>query len=863
MTAKKKENEDLEKKAAAKPEGEAKTAKKKAAPKKKEEAADAKPAKAPAKKAAAPKAKKANAPAPAAETPAAEKPAKAPAKAKKAKAEEAPVPEPELPKKPDLKRFMFSHSTAEGTIAAGPTGAKDEPKPAEPPKPAAAPAPAPAAGPAPAKPAAPAAPAAPGLKPGLPPGLPPAAKPPVPGLRPGVPSAGKPPVLAPRPAPRLIIPPLIKPSAPAMRPGPVLPKPQVPVRPAYGPGKPLPPRPAAKPPQKPAAPAPKPAAPAAQPAAEGEKSALPKLKVSTNVIVRELAEKMNVKTTDLIKKLMGMGVFATINQRIEEDAAQLIAADYGYELEMIPMYGEDELKEEIEQEKPENLKSRYPIITIMGHVDHGKTTLLDALRESNVVDTEAGQITQHIGAYMVTTPRGKITVLDTPGHEAFTAMRAHGVKITDIVVLVVSAVDGVMPQTLEAINHAKAADAPIIVAINKIDLPTANSQQIKQQLANHGLLPEDWGGKTPMVEVSAKKRMNLDKLLEIVSIQAEMMELKANPDRPGQGIVIESRLDPKKGIVATIINVTGTIKVGDPFTVGAAHGKVRALVDDRGLRLDELKPSMPAEVLGISGEVPTAGDVLKVAENEKEARHVADKRKLNRREEALSHQKHVSLLSLKSQVDQHQLKNLNVVLKTDVFGSQQAIKDSLERMSTNEVAIQMLHTGIGNITESDVLLAKASSAVILGFHVDADSKVREAAKAADVEIREYSIIYDLLEDVRAAMSGLLAPEIVEIVTGRAKILQIFDLSSGKIAGSRLFEGKLVRNQQVRVLRGKEVVGTGKISGLKHFKEDVREVVTRDMECGILIDGFKDFQPEDIVEVITKEERIRRLSAPSA
>jgi len=637
-------------------------------------------------------------------------------------------------------------------------------------------------------------------------------------------------------------------------------------RPGFGggPGRPMPPRPQAKPPQKPAAPAPKPAPkPAEAPAAPGEKGALPKLKVPTTLIVRELAEKLGVKTTDLIKKLMGMGVFATINQRLEEDAAQLIAADYGFDLEMVPMYGEDELKEEIEQEKSENLKPRYPIITIMGHVDHGKTTLLDALRESDVVGSEAGQITQHIGAYMVKTARGNITVLDTPGHEAFTAMRAHGVKITDIVVLVVSAVDGVMPQTLEAINHAKAADAPIIVAINKIDLPTANAQQIKQQLSNHGLLPEDWGGKTPMVEISAKKRLNLDKLLEIVSIQSELMELKANPDKPGQGIVIESRLDPKKGIVATIINVTGTIRVGDRFTVGAAHGKVRALVDDHGQRLEELKPSMPAEVLGISGEVPTAGDVLKVAENEKEARHVADKRKLNRREEAMSHQRHVTLLSLKSQVDQHQLKNLNVVLKTDVFGSQQAIKDQLEKMSTSEVAIQLLHTGIGNITESDVLLAKASSAVILGFHVDADTKVREAAKATDVEIREYTIIYDLIEDVRAAMSGLLAPEIVELVTGRAKILQVFDLSSGKIAGSRLLEGKLVRNQQVRVLRGKEIVGTGKISGLKHFKEDVKEVVIKDMECGILFDGFKDFRAEDMVEVITKEERIRRLAAPGA
>ncbi len=824
MTAKKKENEDLENKdSAANPEEEAKAAsKKKAAPKKKAEGEDAE--KKPVKK-AAPKKK------PEGEGEA----AKAALRSKKPKVGEETEEQPkELPKIPDFKRFVFSHSTAEGTIAAGPTGAKEEPKPEEPAKP-----------PVPAQPAAQAAAAAPKTT------VPPPAKPPVPD-RPAAPPP-------PKPAPRLIIPPLIRPVAPALRPGPVIrpqpPRPAVPPKPAQQP------RPQAKPVPKPAPkPAPAEPKPETQPA---QKEGLPKLKVPANVIVRELAEKLGVKPTDLIKKLMGMGVFATINQRIEEDAAQLIAADYGYDLELIPMYGEDELQEEIEHEKTEDLKPRWPIITIMGHVDHGKTTLLDALRESNVVDGEAGQITQHIGAYMVKTSRGNITVLDTPGHEAFTAMRAHGVKITDIVVLVVSAVDGVMPQTLEAINHAKAADAPIIVAINKIDLPTANTQQIKQQLANHGLLPEDWGGKTPMVEISAKKRTNLDKLLEIVSIQAELMELKANPDKPGQGIVIESSLDPKKGIVATIIDVTGTIKIGDPFVVGAAHGKVRALVDDRGNRLEELKPSQPAEVLGISGEVPTAGDVLKVAVDEREARHVADKRKLNRREEALSHQKHVSLLSLKSQVDQHQLKNLNVVLKTDVFGSQQAIKDSLERMSTEEVAIQLLHTGIGNITESDVLLAKASSAVILGFHVDADNKVREAAKAADVEIREYTIIYDLLEDVRAAMSGLLAPEIVETVTGRAKILQVFDLSSGKIAGSRLLEGKLTRNQFVRVTRGGQPVGEGKISGLKHFKEDVREVTQKDMECGVLIDGFKDFQAEDMIEAITKEERIRRLAAPGA
>ncbi|MEI7528734.1 MAG: translation initiation factor IF-2 [Elusimicrobiota bacterium] len=816
---KQKANEDLapETKAdAAQPPAENKPAEEaKAAPKKKaapKTSAEKKPA---AKKEAAPKAKK------------------EPSKPKKAKAEEAPAEEV-LPKKPDLKRFVFSHSTAEGTIVSGATGEKPPEKPEEP-------------KPEPAKPAAPPAAAIKAQLFPVPNTVPP------PPAKPGVTPA------RPLQTPRFVIPPLIKPPVSAPRPV-VPPKPAAPAprpaapahhAPAPAAAKAAPAKPAATPPAKPAD------AAAAAAGAEA-KPALPKLKMSTQVVVRELAEKIGVKPTDCIKKLMGMGVFATINQRLDQDTAILIAADYGFDLELIPMYGEEELKEEIEHEKPENLKPRSSIITIMGHVDHGKTTLLDALRESNVVDTEAGQITQHIGAYMVTTPRGPITVLDTPGHEAFTAMRAHGVKITDIVVLVVSAVDGVMPQTLEAINHAKAGNVPIIVAINKIDLPTANSQQIKQQLAGHGLNPEEWGGKTPMVEISAKKRLNLDKLLEIVSIQAEMMELKANPDKPGQGIVIEARLDPKKGIVATVINITGTTRIGDPFTVGAAHGKVRALVNDKGERLEKLTPSMPAEVLGISGEVPQPGDVLKVVENEKEARHVADKRKMNRREEAMSHQKHVSLLSLRSQVDQNLLRNLNVVLKTDVFGSLQAIKDSLEKLSTNEVAIQILHAGVGNITESDVLLAKASNAVIMGFHVAADSKVGEAAKTADVEIRSYTIIYDLIEDVRAAMSGLLAPEIVETVAGRAEIQQIFDLSSGRVAGSLVREGKLVRNQEVRLMRGKEIAGTGKISGLKRFKEDVKDV-DKGIECGILLEGIKDFRVGDIVEAITREEKIRRLS----
>ncbi|MFA6434276.1 MAG: translation initiation factor IF-2 [Elusimicrobiales bacterium] len=744
-------------------------------------------------------------------------------KPKKAKTEEPAAPAPEVKPPQPPKRLIISVSRPEGYVPPGQPAKPEAAAPAAPapaaPKPAAPAVPPAAAAPVrPAKPAVPAVPAAPAKS--------------------DIPPSGS----------------VYRPNAPAQphRPfAPHAPRPAAPAHQAQQPKPAAPQTPSAQSAKPPAAPSADAAATAAQP------KELQKIKISTQVVVRELAEKMNLKPTDFIKKLMGMGVFATINQRLDPDVATLIAVDYGFDLEIVPIYDE-QVVEEVETEKPENLKPRYPIVTIMGHVDHGKTTLLDAFRESNVVDTEAGQITQHIGAYMVTTPRGKITVLDTPGHEAFTAMRAHGVKVTDIVILVVSAVDGVMPQTLEAVNHAKAAGVPIIVAINKMDLPTASAQDIKQRLANIGLNPEEWGGTTAMVEVSAKKRMNLDKLLEIVSIQAEMLELKANPDAMGTGVVIESRLDSQKGIVATVIAENGLIRVGDPFVVGTSYGKVRALVNDRGERLEKIGPSEPAELLGISGELPHAGDVFKIYETEKEARRVAEKRKLHRREESLIHQKHVSLLSLKSQVDQKLLKNLNVVLKTDVFGSLQAIKDSLEKLSNQEVAIRILHSGVGNVTESDVLLAKASDAVIFGFHVDADGKVKDEAKSSGVEIRTYQIIYDLIEDVKAGMSGLLEPEIVETVTGRAEIQQIFDLSSGKVAGSLVKEGKLVRNQPVRILRGKDVAGGGKISGLKRFKEDVKEV-EKGLECGILIDGFKDYRVGDIVEALTREEKIRRIS----
>ncbi len=585
---------------------------------------------------------------------------------------------------------------------------------------------------------------------------------------------------------------------------------------------------------------------------------LKKLQVSTQVNVRELAEKMEIKPADLIKKLISMGVFATITQRLDPDTAVLVAMDYGYDLEMIPLYSGEKVEEEEEKEDPSLLKPRPPVMTIMGHVDHGKTTLLDALRSSNVVDNEAGQITQHIGAYTVKTEKGLITVLDTPGHEAFTAMRAHGVKITDIVIIVVSAADGVMPQTIEAINHAKAANVPIIVAINKIDLPTANPQNVKNQLSNYGLIPEEWGGKVPMVEISAKKKLNLDKLLEVVHIQAEIMELKANPDRRGYGIVIEAKKDAKKGILATIICTKGTIKIGDPFIVGTGYGKVRALTNDLGQRINSLTPAMPAELLGINGEVPLAGDALKVLESEKEARHISETRRMHKKQEDLIHQKNVSLLSLKSQVEQNSLKMLNIVLKTDVYGSMQAIKDSLEKLSNPEVAIHVIHSGVGDVTESDVMLAKASNAIIFGFHVDAENRIKEEAEKSGVEIRNYSIIYDLIEDLKAAMSGMLEPEIVETVVGNVEVMQVFNLSSGKVAGSIVREGKVTRGAFVKIIRNSKEFGQARISGLKRFKDDVKEV-EKGVECGISLDGFSDLQIGDIFQVYVKEEKLRRIN----
>jgi translation initiation factor IF-2 len=605
-----------------------------------------------------------------------------------------------------------------------------------------------------------------------------------------------------------------------------------------------------------------PTRPAAKPADAGApKSTLKKLQVSTMMTVRDLAEKMEVKSPDIIKKLMGLGVFATINQRLETESASIIAAEFGFELDFQKLYKEEEIAAAVETEKPESLKPRPPVVTVMGHVDHGKTKLLDAIRSTRVAEGESGGITQHIGAYRVHTSKGDIVFLDTPGHEAFTAMRARGAKVTDIVVLVVSATDGVMPQTIEAIDHAKAADVPIVVAVNKIDLPGANPQKIRQDLANRGIQAEEWGGKNIFVDVSAKQKLHIDTLLEMIALQSEMLDLKANPDRPAYGAVLEARLDPKKGVVATVLVQAGTLKPGDAFVAGLAHGKVKALHDDSGKRIISAGPATPVEILGIMN-TPQAGDVFTVVKDERQAREIAERRSLIAREQALAHQKHMTLVGLKSALaasgGAKAAKDLNIVLKADVQGSLQAIKDSLENLSTSECRVRIIHGEVGNANESDVLLASASDAVVMLFHTTMDSRAEEVAGREGVEVRKYEIIYDLIEDVKAALEGLLEPEIVEVISGKGEIRELFNVKAGKVAGCMIRDGKVVRGNLVHIKRDGALVYEGRVSTLRRFKDEVKDV-EKGQECGMDFEGFKDFQKGDELEFFVKETRTRRLS----
>ncbi len=680
----------------------------------------------------------------------------------------------------------------------------------------------------------------------------------------------KPPVAKPappKPAPAPILP-AAKPAAPVARPAPppphhlqvvgptppsvVPPKPEVPLKPTPPVSKP------AEPVSKPIAPSalPKPVVeppPVSQPspvstaaAVATAPPALKPLSVPVPLTVKELADKLSVSPSEIIKRLLGMKILATMNQLVTEEPVTTLLKTYGYEYQHTPT-----LEEQIEASRSVEDRSRMvprpPVVTLMGHVDHGKTSLLDAIRKTKVVEGEAGGITQHIGAYRVMLPKGTITFLDTPGHEAFTAMRARGAHVTDIVILVVAADDGVMPQTVEAVDHSKAAEATIVVALNKIDKPSADPDRVKKQLMEHNLMSEEWGGKTIVVPISAKTGAGIDHLLEMILLEAELLELKADPTRPAVGIVLEAKLSKGGGPVAHILVQAGTLRVGDTIVSGPYWGRARAMLDERGHRLQEAGPSTPVELLGLNG-VPKAGDSFLVVPDERQAREV-----VSRRQESVQGpapvKRAITLEEFHRQLEQGRVKGLNLILKADVQGSLEALKDSLEKLLTEEVSLKFLHLGVGDVTEPDVLLAEASEAVVIAFHVGMTPEAELLAKQEQVDVRLYQIIYEAVADIRAALEGLLEPRTVEQTLGRAKVLQVFKVSkAGTIAGCQVAKGKIVRGAVARVFRGQERLFQGKINSLKRFKDDAREV-TEGLQCGIGLAGFNDFQPDDIIEAI--------------
>ncbi len=587
-----------------------------------------------------------------------------------------------------------------------------------------------------------------------------------------------------------------------------------------------------------------------QPQAPKVEIARPKhIKVGESIAVKDLASKMSYTATEIIKKLMLMGVMATINQEIDFDTATLVASEFGVTTEELPP--ETDLTEipEIE-DNPKSLQLRPPVVTVMGHVDHGKTSLLDVIRKTSVSTHEAGGITQHIGAYQVMSQGKKIVFLDTPGHEAFTAMRARGAQVTDIAILVVAADDGVMPQTIEAIHHAKSAKVPIIVAINKIDKPGANPEHVKQELAEHELIAEDWGGDTIMVPVSAKKKIGISDLLEMVLLVAEVKELKANPNREARGVIIEAQLDKGRGPVATVLVQNGTLRIGDSIVAGTTYGKVRAMINDRGENVKKAGPSVPVEVLGLS-DVPEAGDEL-AALDEKLARTIAEKRIEKHRTE-LIHSKKVSLDDLFQQIQEGSIKDLNIVIKADVQGSVEALTGSLLALNKNdEVRVSIVHSGVGAVNESDVMLASASNALIIAFNVRPDANARKVADTENIDIRTYRVIYDALNDVKAAMSGMLAPKYKEVIQGKVEIRQVMKFSKALVAGSYVLEGKIANNSKIRIIRDNIEVFDGVIDSLRRFKDDVKEVAAG-FECGISIVDYRDFRAGDIIEAYTMEE----------
>jgi translation initiation factor IF-2 len=584
------------------------------------------------------------------------------------------------------------------------------------------------------------------------------------------------------------------------------------------------------------------------------------ISIMENVSVSELARKMNLKAAELISKLMSMGQMVTMNEQIDSEAATILAQEYDCKVNVVSLY--DETIIEKEEDREEDMDARPPIVTVMGHVDHGKTKLLDAIRATNVVDTEFGGITQHIGAYSVVLEQGKIVFLDTPGHEAFTTMRARGAQVTDIVVLVVAADDGVMPQTEEAVSHAKEAKVPIIVAINKIDLPEANADRVRQQLSERDLMPEDWGGNIQYVELSALKRTGIKELLDAILLQSEILELKANYNCRAEGKIVESKIDFGRGNVATVLIERGTLKVGDPFVAGVFSGKVRAMFNDKGEKVQQATPSIPVEILGFSG-IPDAGDPFQVTESEKEARQIGAKRQELRRLEGARNVRKITLDNIDNLIKEGELQELKVIIKGDVHGSVEALEHALERLSTPEIGLHVIHASAGTINERDVMLAAASEAIIVGFNVRPTPTTQSLADQEKVEIRKYNVIYEVVDDIRAAMEGLLAPEISEKTLGTAEVRDLFKVPKiGVVAGCYVTSGKVRRNATAKVVRDGREIYTGKVSSLKRFKDDAREV-EEGYECGIGIENFNDIKVGDIIEAFEQVELAKTLESVSS
>jgi translation initiation factor IF-2 len=580
------------------------------------------------------------------------------------------------------------------------------------------------------------------------------------------------------------------------------------------------------------------------------------IRIAEVIAVGDLAKRMGVKGGELIKKLMEMGVLVNINQLIDADVASLVASEFAYEVEKVSLERQELL--ERKEDLPEQLKPRPPVVTIMGHVDHGKTMLLDSIRKTNVMGGEAGGITQHIGAYDVQLENGHVVFIDTPGHEAFTAMRARGAQVTDAVVLVVAADDGMMPQTKEAIDHARAAKVPIVVAINKIDKPTANPEKVKKDLSEYGLVPEQWGGNTLFAEVSAKQKTGIKELLDLILLQAEVLELRANPDKPARGVIIESKLDKGRGPVATLMVQEGTLKIGDAFIAGSHYGRVRAMRNDKGQKIEEAHPSIPMEVVGFT-DIPEAGETFIVVSEERMAKQISLYRQEKIREKELSKLSKVSLEELYDKIKKGEVKELNVIIKADVQGSIEAVKEALKKLSTDAVKVNILHDAVGGITETDVNLASASNAIIIGFNVRPGPKAQILADQEHVDVRTYSVIYDAITDIKNALEGLLEPTYKEHILGRAQVIQIFNVRKlGTVGGSLVTDGKVVRGSHARLLRDNVVVYDGRIGSLKRFKDDMKDC-SQGLECGIGIENFNDIKLGDVIESYEMEEVQARLT----